>query len=173
MLVQPRIIQSDGVYALASWQNAMIIDVAGNMDLQHMMRVGRAYRELILEYPDGIASFCMIRPGVPVAPADARDESARFTKELGNSLLKVTILIEDTGILAQMMQTVIRGINVLSRNPKLIPLRSIDEAVDIIAPLVVPTEAGANVPSELREAIHFVRSGYSPRAANKQPSVSG
>ena len=172
MPVRPRVLHSDSVYRLACWHNAVLVDVAGNIDLHHMKRLGRAYRELLVEYPNGILSCAIIRPGVPIAAADARTESARFMKELGESLLRVAMLIEDQGVLAQVMQTVIRGINVLARNPKLMLFRSLDEAASSLAPLVA-TAPGSDVASELLAAIALVRSDYVPETAPRQPSAAG
>ncbi|HEV8245179.1 MAG TPA: hypothetical protein VGP93_05400 [Polyangiaceae bacterium] len=169
MLANPRILHSDNVFRIASWRNAIITDVAGSIDVERMRRLGRAYRELLVDHPEGIVSCGLIRPGVPVAPADARNESARFMKELGSSIL-VAMIVEDKGVLAQVMQTVIRGINVLARNPRLIMFRSIEEAVSFLAPQVSAAGAGSDVAADLLAAIRFVRSDYAPEVAKPQPA---
>jgi hypothetical protein len=162
--VAPRIVQSDSVFRIAFWRNVVIIEVAGKIDLLHMRQLARRYREALVENPAGILSFAVLRAGVPIAPADARAESAQFMKDLGDSVLRVGMTIEAKGVLAQAMHTVIRGINVLVRKPRLVIYRSVEEAVTSLAPLVVASEPGADLPAELLAAVRLVRSGYEPQS---------
>ncbi|HMI93779.1 MAG TPA: hypothetical protein VK509_20540 [Polyangiales bacterium] len=66
--------------------------------------------------------------------------------------------------MAQVLRTIIRGINVVTRNTKLVLFNDLDEAIRSLAPLVASPRPGADVRSELRAAIASVRSGYAPRA---------
>jgi len=160
MPVKPRILHSDAVCRIGTWHNILFCEVARDIDLEHMQLQGKAYAELARQYRrEGIASLSIVRAGVPVAAADARQESARFLKALGDSLHRTVIVLEDHGLLAQMLQTVIRGINVIIRNSKVVMSPSEEDAVASLAPLVqgVP-EARAR--AELGEALATFRAGY-------------
>lgn len=115
-MLQPEVVDSDHVFRVAYWHNAVIVDVGGDMDLVHMQRLGRAYRDLLAQNPGGIVSCAFLRAEVPVSSAAARAESARFMKELGDSILRVAMVSEHRGVLMQMITTIIRGINVIARN---------------------------------------------------------
>jgi hypothetical protein len=161
----PRIVFSDEVYRLGIWHNVAVTDVAGNVDLVHMKRLGRSYRELAAGYPRGIVTCAVIRAGVPVAAADARDESARFITELGDSVLRMGMIIEEKGVMAQVLRTVIRGINVVTRNTKLVLFDSVDDVARALAPLVAHPQPNADVRAELSAAIAALRKDYLPQPA--------
>src|SRR5512139_580607 len=106
MAVAPRTFLSESMLHIALWQNVAIIDVAGDMDLPRMRAVRHAYEALLDEYPSGICSCVFLRDGVPVASHAAREESARFMRELGTALALVAVVIEHQGVAAQMLRTV-------------------------------------------------------------------
>ena len=159
----PRIVCSDDVYRLALWQNVAITDVAGDMDVARMQLLGRTYRELAAAHPRGIVTCAIIRAGVPVSSKEARDEAAKFITDLGSSILRMAMLIEDKGVMAQVLRTIIRGINVVTRNTKLVIYNDLEEVTRSLSTLIVPPHSGADVRSELTAAIATVRSGYAPR----------
>lgn len=158
--MQPEVVHSDNVFCLAYWHNAVIVDVRGDIDLPHMQRLGRAYQVLLEKYPEGIVCCAFLRAEVPVSSREARAESARFMRELGNSILRVAMVSEQRGVLVQMINTVIRGINVVARNPKLVLLQSTHEAARSIAPLLQSKTGARETPETLLAVIERVRSGY-------------
>jgi hypothetical protein len=165
-MLQPEVVDSDHVFRVAYWHNAVIVDVGGDMDLVHMQRLGRAYRDLAEKSPGGIVSCAFLRAEVPVSSAPARAESARFMKDLGNSILRVAMVSEHRGVLVQMITTIIRGINVVARNPKLVVLRSVEEVARVVAPLVHSKGSTPETPETLMAAIAHVRRGYESMARN-------
>ena len=162
-MTAPRIVCSDATFCLALWQNVAITDVAGDMDVAHMKQLGKTYRELVTSFPLGIVTCAIIRAGVPVSSSAARDEAAKFITDLGPSVLRMAMLIEERGVMAQVLRTIVRGINVVTRNTKLVLFNELDEAIRSLAPLVVPPTSGADVRSELAAAVASVRNGYAPR----------
>jgi hypothetical protein len=164
----PRIVISDEIYRLATWQNVAITEFAGDVDALRMRRIARMHRELSIAYPNGTVTCTIVRAGVPIASQAARDEAAAFMKELGGSLLRSALVLEDTGIMAQVLRTVVRGLNVVTRNTKLVLCSRIDEAISSLSPLVVPPQPDADVRAELSAAVATVRKGYDPRPAQQQ-----
>lgn len=162
----PRIVHSDDVVRLSTWQNLAITDLVGEMDVVRIKRVARAVRELLVQFPNGIVTCAFIRENAPLGSKESREESARFMKDLGDSVLKMVVVIEQRGVMAQMLRTVVRGMNMITRNTKLLLLGETREAVDALAPLVEPPHPGANVAVELSKAIATAREGYgcAPRA---------
>ena len=162
MALAPRIVHSDEILRIGTWQNVAIADVSGDLDLVRMKRLGRAYRELLPEFPKGICTFSLIRESTPIASEEARNEAARFIKELGDSCLRMSMVIEHRGVMAQVLRTIIRGLNVVTRNTKLVMFDDTREAIESIAPFVVPTLPGANPVPELRAAVSAVCEGQGP-----------
>jgi hypothetical protein len=141
-----------------------LVEVAADIDVEHMRRLARAHDELLAQWPDGIATLSVVREGVPVASTASRDESARFIKALGPSLRRTAMVLEGRGMISQLLTTVIRGINVVTRSQKLVIAPSIQEAVASVAPLVdgiLPAQAS----SQLAEAMYALRAGYRMSAA--------
>ena len=168
MPIAPRIVHSDEIYRLATWQNASIGVFARDVDALRMRRIARAHTELSVAFPNGIVACTIVRPGVPVASQGARDEAAKFLKELGPSLLRSALVIEDTGIMAQVLRTFVRGLNIITRNTQLVLCRDIDEAIDSLAPLIVSPQPTAHVRAELAGAVAEVQKGYDVRPAVAQ-----
>lgn len=67
---------------------------------------------------------------------------------------------EHRGVLVQMMTTIIRGINVVARNPKLVLLQSTQEAARSVAPLLQSKTVSRETAETLIAVIERVRSGY-------------
>lgn len=164
MAARARIIHSDSVYRLGIWQNVLLITVAGDIDLEHMQRMGRAHEEVLGQFPQGIVTLAVIGAQVPIASSESRAESARFVKALGASLRRTVMVLENKGVTANLLQTVIRGINVVARNPKLVVMPTIQEAIANVAPMVegVPREQAQH---ELAEAFAALREGYATSSA--------
>lgn len=162
--MQPEVVHSDRVFCLAYWHNVVIVDVRGDMDLAHMQQLGRAYQALVERYPDGIVCCAFLRAEVPVSSKEARAESARFMRELGNSILRVAMVSEHRGVLVQAITAIIRGINVVARNPKLVLLQSSQEAARSVAPLLQSKTAARETTESLIAVIERVRSGYAKHA---------
>ena len=155
---------ADDVYCIAFWNNVVLIDLDGDMTVSRMQKVGEAYRALLAKYPR-IVAVCVMRPGTPVASADARAEGARFTKELGEAVARIAMVIESDGIVAQMLRSVVRGISVLARSKAFSLETDVNEALRTLAPLVISSGPRDQVQLDLKDAWHAVRANFRPRQA--------
>jgi hypothetical protein len=157
---------TDSHVCIAFWQNVAIVDIAAELDAPRMLTLEAAYRRLLEVYPRGIAALALIRAGTPVSGPAARAEGARFTKELGDQVLQVAMVIEERGIGAQMLRAVVRGVNVLVRQTRLQLFDGVDDAVAGTARHVAsPALSPADVAAELRAAVAAVRNGFQPEPA--------
>ncbi|MET0388442.1 MAG: hypothetical protein ABW321_20900, partial [Polyangiales bacterium] len=107
MLQQPELFHEDQRVRVALWSNLVLVDVAGDMTVARMRRLGDAYRELLKHHPQGVAGLSIIRDGTPPAGADARKEAKRFMVELGDSLKQIAIVIESRSVSSQLLRSVI------------------------------------------------------------------
>src|SRR3954464_10790994 len=143
---------SDEVCCIAFWNNVVLIDVDGEMSAMRMRMVARSYGELLTKYPR-IASIVVMRPGNPVASSAARAEATRFMKEYSASLVHVSVVIEAQGIVAQMLRSVIRGINVITRNTNMTIEADVESAIRMVVPAVITTAPPDHIASELSAAL--------------------
>ncbi|HKU44530.1 MAG TPA: hypothetical protein VJR89_40495 [Polyangiales bacterium] len=164
MAARPRIIHSDNVCRIGIWQNALLIDVARDVDLEHMQRMGKAHAEVLADYPQGMVTLAVVGAQVPIATSESRAESARFVKALGDSLRRTVLVLENQGVTAQLLLTVIRGINVIARNPKLVVLPTVSDAIANLAPMIEGLPQ-AQVQAEMSEAFAVFREGYATSSA--------
>jgi hypothetical protein len=177
----PAVFYADSVLCITFWQNLAIVDTRGLVDVEHMLTLERAYQALAQRFTGGIVSCVVIQPGTPVSPADALKESARFVRDLGSAMLRIAVVIEDVGIAAQVFRTVVRGINVVNRDNKLVVLSDLQSAIDVLTPLIVPATEQMDVPGALKVVVDSARVRYAsmppPAAADKQrassPSLRG
>jgi hypothetical protein len=146
-----------------------------------MLTLERAYQALAQRFTAGIVSCVVVQPGTPVSPPDALKESARFVRDLGSAMLRIAVVIEDVGVAAQLFRTVVRGINVVNRDSKLLVLSDLQSAIDVLTPLIVPATEQMDVAGALKVVVDSARVRYSsmppPAAAGQQrassPSLRG
>ncbi|HMJ54159.1 MAG TPA: hypothetical protein VK540_18890 [Polyangiaceae bacterium] len=156
----PAIFYADSAFCVTFWQNLAIVDSRGLIDVPHMLTLERAYQTLASRFTAGIVSCVVIQPGTPVSPPDALRESARFMRELGSAMMRIAVVIEDVGVAAQVFRTVVRGINIVIRDNKLVVLGDLPSAVEVLAPLIVPATDQMNVTSALTALLHSARARY-------------
>ena len=157
----PQVYFADDCYCIGFWNNVALVDTAGEIDAGRMRQLGEAYRQLLTRYRS-MAVLCVLRPGAPVSSADARVESQRLSSELGEALVRVAFVIEESGVFAQLFRTVIRGFNVITRSAKLTVDTNLDDAVRALAPLVITGGNREGLADELKDALLCLRSGWKP-----------
>ncbi len=156
----PAVFYADGVLCITFWQNIAIVDCRGLVDTEHMLTLERGYQALAQRFTGGIVSCVVIQPGTPVSPPDALRESARFMRDLGHAMTRIAVVVEDVGIAAQVFRTVIRGINVVIRENKLMVLSDLPSAIEALSPLIVPATGEMNVAAALKVVLRSARARY-------------
>lgn len=149
----------DSAVCIHYWYNVAIVDIAADVDVERMKVIGNAYRTLAKSHPGGVAPLVMVRHGTPVASAPARAEAARFTRELGDALLRVSMVVEGSGVIVQLLRSVVRGVNMVTRSSRITMFESIDEATQAMVPLLAaPGEVDPL--KALRESVRRARSAF-------------
>jgi hypothetical protein len=166
----PAVFYADSVLCITFWQNLAIVDARGLVDVGHMLTLERAYQALAQRFTSGIVSCVVIQPGTPVSPADALKESARFMRDLGTSMLRIAVVIEDVGVAAQVFRTVIRGINVVIRDNKLVVPGDLSAAIDVLSPLIVPATGQMDLAGALKIVLQSARARYASMPPPPEPA---
>ena len=156
----PAVFYVDSATCVTFWQNLAIIDSRGLVDVPHMLTYERAYQALAQRYTAGIVSCVIVQPGTPVSPPAALKEAARFMRELGSAILRIAVVIEDVGVAAQVFRTVVRGINVVTRENKMAVLGDLQSAVDVLVPLIVPPPGQTDVAGAVTAVLNSARARY-------------
>ncbi len=151
------------VLHLEFFRNVPISHTGGFLRLHDMQRIGDGYRALYRKHPGGIAPFIVICPGTPVAEREALQESARYMAELRAAMLATAVVIEEGGVMAQMLTTVIRGINVVTRHKSLVVYANQDDALRAIAPFVTRQSPGEETTVLLKQAVADARQTWAQR----------
>jgi hypothetical protein len=158
--MQPEILHEDGSFLIAFWHNVCIVDAWGEIDAPRMRMIGDRYRVLLKRYPQGILAICALRPNTPVSSSEARAESVRFLKELGDKMLHLAFVVEADGVLGLMLRSVLRGINALVRPGRIVIVEGVDRAVQVCAPHVASELRHEEVAQQLKAAISSLRSRF-------------
>jgi hypothetical protein len=156
-MTAPNVVSVDEVHCVAYWHNVVIVDIGGDIGLVHMRALGEAYEALRQSYPKGIAALVIAQPNTPVGGEDARGEGARMLKAMGDGLLHICVVIEERGVLAPLMRSVLRGVNVIVRNARLSIAETVEEAAKGVTKHVALSQPKAAVEQELLAAIESVR----------------
>jgi hypothetical protein len=160
---EPKAFHEEPSLGISFWRNLVVVDVRADLTVAGMRNIERGYRALLQSYPAGIVAIVIVRPGVPVSSSEARSEGARVTKAVGDALTRIVFVIEDDGVFAQAMRTVIRGLNVVMRNAKMTAYATIDDAGRAVLPHISRSGDEAEVSGELRRALDPFRRA-SPRS---------
>jgi hypothetical protein len=160
---------ADESCCMAFWNNVAIIDVWADMSPARMRKLGEAYAKLYERYPAGIVVLALIQSSTPVASAEARNESARVLKELGDAVLHTAMVIEAQGVLALMLRSVVRSLNTLMRNTRISLPDTVERAARALQPWVVSNRTG-NIAADLIAAAGSVRARHEVRARNFRAS---
>jgi hypothetical protein len=156
---------ADDVLQVAFWRNVAVVGIGGELSDAQMQVAARGYRTLRVAHPRGILIFCIVKAGVPVASPELRAETVRVMKELGESLLSFVIVFDDNGVFAQVMRSVIRGLNVMSRRATMAAFASVDEGIAAASPLVSGSKHDGDLAGELRRATLELGALRPPRAS--------
>ena len=156
----PALYYVDSATCITFWQNLAIIDSRGPIGVSHMLTYESAYLDFAQRYTGGIVSCVVVQPGTPVSPPDALKEAARFMRDIGSAILRIAVVIEDVGVAAQVFRTVVRGINVVIRENKMVVLSDLPSAVDVLAPLVVPAPGQKDIVGAVTAVLHSARTRY-------------
>jgi hypothetical protein len=158
MQPQPRAAQSDSQLGLAVYRNVLLMDMRGQLDGVHVLRIGDIYGEL-LEYYPRLVALCVARPGIPIGTAQARGEGAKVARQFGAKIERVAIVIEGGGVMARLIRTTVRAFSTVARNAPIAMYDDVAEGVSGLSRFVISDTP--QVEQELSNAFLALR-GSSP-----------
>jgi hypothetical protein len=159
-MIQLRRFYKDESLCVSLWHNVLIMDVAGQLDLQGMRALLDGCRTLKSSYPSGIISFVMIREGTPLRSAESRKQTSGLTKELAEAILCSAIIIEDRGLLAQLIRGLVRATAVMIRNTRWTLAKDVDEGVRLLVPHVTVVPPRAQLAAEMLAVVKQARTAF-------------
>lgn len=145
--------------------NAQICIVQGDLDAAGMRCIADHYRSLSRRYADGVVGLAIIGEGTPVAGREALSEARVFLTELREAIRMIAVVIEEQGVAAQMLASVVRGLNVFSRRKRLSVVTDVREAATALAPHLLEVEP-ADAESALLRAVDEARRAAGARKAS-------
>ena len=163
-MVALRIIKVEPMYRLGLWHNVALAIIQGDMDAACVRTLGESYESLFKTYPKGIAAITLLRGNLTVGSRETNAEAQRVLAKLRGSMLHVAIVIENHGFVAQLLRSVIRTLNGVSRGTRLSIATDIHEAVRVIIPHVVTPGSSSmqQLEKELLQAIDLAASAAAP-----------
>lgn len=149
------------------WRNVAIVDVADEMNVARVRQLAEAYRTLLGSYTQ-VAGMCVMRPAAPTSAPEGREEAAELLRSLGPKLAHCALVYEAEGVFAQLLRTVVRGFNVITRNKVLTLHANIAEGTQALARHVLGCSTLDQARNELRDALAITRARF-----DKQLSAGG
>jgi hypothetical protein len=134
-----------------------------NVIIQSVHRADRAWvrafegivHERLRSYPTGVVSLAFLHTGLRPAAKEVRNEVSRISRETEGRVHHV-LCVEEVGLVAQLLVTVIRGVMMLGgkkANYSLPAGRA--EAILTTLPLVTSAARSPDLESELAQAVAF------------------
>lgn len=104
----PELVYDNESARMVTWRNVVIqsVHVA---DLAYVHALGAVLRRQLRASSGTVVSLALLRTGMKPAKKDVRNEMTRLLKQTEGRVLHV-LVIEDVGLLAQMLITVCRGV---------------------------------------------------------------
>jgi hypothetical protein len=136
------------------WRNVVIQDV-GKAQMDVVDALSAALRQQLLLYPANVVSLALLRHGLQPAASDVRKAMSRVIRENGSAVRHV-LVVEDAGVLGQLMITVIRGVILFGSGKTIYSIHTQRrEALAKVLPHVAaaPGASAASLKNELLAAI--------------------
>ena len=141
---------ADDHVLIGKWQNLLVVDIAGTLELPHLERVLEIRRALESAAAAWVSlSFVRVGAGAPDAPTRKAANSAM--KEVKSAVAVVNVM-EASGITGVALRTIVRTMNTLSGVDGKI-VASLDEAL----PVILPHMAGKPEAKTVRDALAAFR----------------
>lgn len=146
------------MYRVGLWHNVVLAIIEGDMDAADVRSLGELYDALLRNFPKGIAAITVLRGHLTVGSKETNAEAQRVLTRLRSNMLHVAIVIENRGFVAQLLRSVIRTLNGVTRGTRLSIATDIHEAVRVIIPHVATTGSSSmqQLQKELMQAIETV-----------------
>jgi hypothetical protein len=139
---------------IVAWNN-VIIQSVHRADLAWVSAFDASLRKGLRSYPKGVVSLAFLHTGLRPAAKEVRNEVSRILREADGQVHHV-LCVEDVGLVAQLLVTVIRGVIVLSRKQVNYTLPvSRAEAITKTLPLVTGAARSGTLEPELAQAVAF------------------
>lgn len=139
---------SDELASIAAWRNVALLDVRGPIGGAHVRCIGAMYAQMLEEYPHLVA-LCVAHRGITIAAPDARAQGAEIARRFGAAVTRVAVVLEETGVIAQLFRTIVRGISAASRSTRFKICNDVESAVAHILPDVLSSTPALDISQEL------------------------
>jgi len=141
---------SDEQVLVGRWQNLMVVDIGGLLELRHLDKIMELRRGLE-EAAGSWVSLSFVRSGAAAPDAPTRKEAGRAMKELKRAAIVLNVM-EATGITGVALRTIMRTMNTLAGVDGKI-VATLDEAL----PALLPHLAGKPSAQHVRDALAVFR----------------
>jgi len=158
-MVAPHVVIVQPTHGIAFWHNAVITSVQGHVDADGVRGISAAYQKLHEAYPDGVVGITVLQMSLNVGTTDTNAEAKRAMRELSTKILHVAIVIENQGVLAQLLRAVIRTLNSVAGSTRLSIANDLKDAARVVAPHIKLSDASSQkkIQQELVEAMETLR----------------
>jgi hypothetical protein len=155
--MDPVVVFSDPAVIIAHWHNLQIVDVGGLIGARHL----RAAPTLLAgRFPDGTGGLTFVRKGTPVTDKATREELSEMMKAQRELKTRAITVLEETGIAASALRTMIRTMLVISGNKQVEICATADEGVSAVLPLLRDRGGARVTRAHLDPAVKQVRAAY-------------
>jgi hypothetical protein len=158
-MLAPRVIKLASTHGIAVWHNVVVTDIQGDVDAADVRGIVGAYDKLLETHPAGIVGITVLRASLKVGTRETHAEAKRAMERLRTKIIHVAIVIENQGLLAPLLRTIIRTLNSIARSSRLSIATDLEAATRAVAPHAIGTDVGSTqqVQRDLLEVIATVR----------------
>jgi hypothetical protein len=163
-MIAPRLVHVQPTHGIAVWNNVVISVVQGHVDSVGVCGMIDTYHEVYEMYPQGVSGITVLQSSLKVGTMETNGEAKRGMSELSSKLLHVSVVIENQGVLAQLLRTIVRTLNSIARSTRLSIAADVTEAARAVAPHVVARDFSSRlqIEKDVLEAIASVRAALPP-----------
>ena len=147
---------SDDSLGVGIYENVVVLDIRGAVELEHIRHLELTYTKLLKRHQQ-LVLLVVARRSIAAASGAVRAEGAQVAKKFGSAVKHMAIVIEDSGVVAELYRTLLRVFSVASRFVNIKVYASVEGAIKDVASMVAP-DSPTNIEREVIREFRRLRS---------------
>ncbi len=139
-------------FVVATWRNLLLMVWTKNVSVEGLEVCARAGETIQRRTPNRQVAVSITLPNVPIPDEPTRARASKLLKDTADQVLASVTVLEGEGFWLSAGRMAMTAMTAFSRSPSKTKIaKSIDEAIPIVTPHLVPTATASELADVLRE----------------------
>jgi hypothetical protein len=148
------LVHQQGRTRMCTFRNVLIQSLYA-ADMEFVRALDIELRRRLRRYPDNVISFALLRTGLTPAPGEVRKAMSSLVAKHASSV-RHFLVVEDTGLVGQLLVSVIRAVIVITARHVRYSIHSVrEDGITCVLPYIVDGGDRRNTALRFREAVEL------------------